>query len=344
MSDEKRRRFAILRLEKIKNMRHLKARSEHNSRRDSRGVEHADPTRPPRLLAGREDAVEAWNDRTAALDIDPQKLRPDAVVGVEFLATASADFWSSATQEQRTKWEADTLRFIADQAGGEANILSAWMHEDETTPHLQVLTIPAVQKVQKKRGRPKKTGFDFREESFGWSLSAKDLVGGSKHRLADMQDGYAEAMAPLGLERGIPRKETGARNRSPAHWRAEQAQISDQAGEWADAIVEAAVQDARAIRQGAEKDAAQTEARAHEKARTIEHEAQARAAATERAARQVRDEAAAALGHLDTRRKAVDRDAMRLAAVMSAAGKAPPADLTSMVDGAKQRRGRERER
>lgn len=222
--------FAILRVEKVKNLRHLKGRSDHNSRGDHRGIEHADPDRPATLLAGKPDAVEAWNDRMQALNIDPATLRPDAVVGVEWMATASSSFWENATPEQRTKWTDETMAFLTERAGGKDNILNAYLHEDETTPHIQMLSIPAVEKERKKRGRPRKGREAISQVAqSSWGLSAKDQIGGTKYRLVEMQDAYAERMEPLGLRRGIPRKETGDRNRSPAHWRAEQARLTDSA-------------------------------------------------------------------------------------------------------------------
>jgi hypothetical protein len=52
-------------------------------------------------------------------------------------------------------------------------------------------------------------------------------VGGDKETAIAIQDTYAEAMAHHGLRRGIPAKETGARNKSPARYRAELAALGD---------------------------------------------------------------------------------------------------------------------
>lgn len=322
--------YAILRLEKVKSMRHLRARSDHNSRADPRGIEHADPANPPTLLAGRADAVEAWNERTESLGIDPTRLRPDAVLGLEFVASASPSFWSSASEEQRTKWTADTMAFLAEQVGGEDNILSAFMHDDESTPHIQLLAVPAVQKAMKKRGRPRK-GRPPAEASGepSWTLSARDLIGGTSHRLVEMQDAYAERMEPLGLQRGIPRKETAARNRSPAHWRAEQARHTDAA---------------RETRAGATKHADEIGQTAMKAGREILKTARIEAKRVKEEAAAERDQVRDAWKALEARRLAVDRDAQIVAAARRLDDRPPLPEIDQITSNAQARRQRRRQR
>ena len=236
--------FAIIRVAKIRTVRQLRAAAEHNDRTAEQGTEHADPTRPPELIAGDADAVASWRAAMVSKGLDPDATRKGAVVAVEWLATASADFWANATPEQRAAWQRDSLAFVADEMAGPSRpgedptaraergrglILAAHWHEDETTPHLHVLTIPLVEKERAAKGRPRKRDAGKPRPPAGpsWGLAAKDLLGGPRGRLSELQDDYAEAMAPHGLRRGIPRKETGERNRAPAHWRAEQAELTD---------------------------------------------------------------------------------------------------------------------
>ena len=318
--------FAILRLEKIKSLRHLKARSDHNNRTDPRGVEHADPSRPPTLLAGRADAGEAWQERTASLGIDPAKLRPDAVLGIEFVASASPSFWATATEEQRTRWTDETMRFLGEQVGGADNILSAHLHDDETTPHIQLLAIPAVRKPMKKRGRPRK-GQAPAEASAepSWTLSARDLVGGTSHRLVEMQDDYAKRVEPLGLHRGIPRKETGARNRSPAHWRAEQARLTDEARN--------ITAQTAAMRQESRKSNNALMDKAIGAARDLVGRAKKKAAAIE-------ETAAAALAAVEAREKQVEQDAIIISTARAMSGKPPIEQVETIAERGKKRRQR----
>jgi hypothetical protein len=213
--------FAILRTEKIKSLRELKFRSDHNARKSKQGLEHTDPDRPASLLLGSDDAVATWHEKAAAVGFDTSKTRKDGVVALEWLATASKEWWDTADAEQRAEWQSQSLAFIAEKAGGLDNVLSAHLHEDEETPHLQVLTTPLIEKEVKQRGRRKeRTEAQTRTV---WTLSAKDIIGGHRDRLVQLQTDYAERVASVGLRRGIPRKETGVRNMAPAKWRAAQA-------------------------------------------------------------------------------------------------------------------------
>lgn len=325
--------FAILRLEKIKSLRHLKARSDHNNRTDPRGVEHADPSRPPTLLAGRADAGEAWHERMASLGIDAAKLRPDAVLGIEFVASASPSFWATATDEQRTRWTHETMQFLGEQAGGADNILSAHLHDDETTPHIQLLAIPAVQKSMKKRGRPRK-GQAPAEASAEpiWTLSARDLVGGTSHRLVELQDDYAQRMEAFGLRRGIPRKETGARNKAPSHWRAEQARLTDEARNITAKAVES--------RQKARKSNSELMDRAIEGARDLVGRAKKKAAEIEEAAQVALAAVEAREKQVEARAAAVERDAIIISTVRAEKGQPPIQEIETIAGRGKKRRQR----
>jgi hypothetical protein len=209
--------YAIIRQEKVKSFGQLKARSEHNTRKQKGGLEHTSGRDDQwHLLLGKEDALEAWKERAEAVGFDPSKMRKNAVPAVEFLATASADWWAVATPEMKADWQAKSLAFIAEKMGGEENILQAVLHMDETTPHLQVLTAPFIEKEMKARGR----GSAGKPPRKAWALSATDYIGGHRSEMEQMQTDYAKSVETLGMRRGVPRKETGARNLRPSRWRA----------------------------------------------------------------------------------------------------------------------------
>lgn len=221
------RPFAILRVEKVKSLGELRGRGSHNARTAERGTEHCDPSEPPELIAGDPDAVAAWHRRAKACGVSPDHMRANGTVALEWMATASPEWFAKATPQQVAEWVRDSLAHIEERAGGAANILAAHVHLDETTPHIQATTIPLVQKAVGRRGRRPKGEPAPAPAEPSWRLSARDLVGGSKETLCAIQDDYAEAMAGHGLRRGIPRKETGARNRPPAQYRAELAAMGD---------------------------------------------------------------------------------------------------------------------
>lgn len=210
-------KFAILRVEKIKSFGELKARHRHNTRAAEQGVEHCDPRRPPIALHKRPEptAEAAWDARAARANLDRSKVRKNGVVALEWLATASPEFFKDKTREQVAEWAWDSLKHIEKEAGGPLNVLSAHLHWDESTPHIQVLTIPLV--IKKVRGKTKRT------------LSAKEQIGGHRDRLKELQDDYHAAVAHHGLDRGLPRKETGEKNKSPNVWRQEQRKAAQRA-------------------------------------------------------------------------------------------------------------------
>lgn len=210
--------YAIFRFEKVKTLSELGRRSRHNNRTSPQGLEHTDPQGDVSLLLGEDDAVSAWHAKAEAVGLDQAKLRKDATHAIEWVASASPSWWAGATDEEKAEWRTATLAHIVKKAGGAENVLSAHLHEDESTPHIQALTIPLKQKEVAKRGRAKR-GAERATETV-WTLTARDYIGGHRDVAIEMQTEYAAEVSHLGIQRGIPRKETGARNIAPAKWRA----------------------------------------------------------------------------------------------------------------------------
>lgn len=109
----------------------------------------------------------------------PEKIRKNAVMAVECLATASPEFFNDKTKEEQQAFFNDSLKFIQDRFGAD-NVISAVVHNDESTPHLQALVIPKV----------------------SGKLNARSLIGGSKHELSKLQTDYHKRVEHHGLERG----------------------------------------------------------------------------------------------------------------------------------------------
>lgn len=176
------RRYAILRVGKIKTMGHLAAAADHLSR--DRETPNADLSRlsDNQLLMGPEgaEAVKAaWQDRA------PEKIRKNAVHALEYVITASPDAMRVMTPQDQSSYFDDALAFIEARHGSE-NVLTAVVHRDEMTPHLQALVIPIDE-----RGK----------------LNAREFVGG-KQNLREMQTDFANLVADrFGLERGLERSQ-----------------------------------------------------------------------------------------------------------------------------------------
>lgn len=175
--------FAILRTGKIKGRAHLKASHNHNATPDHRPG-HADAKKPPEIVAGDANALDAFNN---LVDKHNCTVRKNAVVALEFVCSFTPEAGKHINLDQ---WVSDTTEFFKQKYGAD-NLLQAALHTDEKTPHMHILVAPLVEKQHKKGVKT--------------TLSARDLTGGQKgpEKLEKLQDEYAAAVAHHGLERGI---------------------------------------------------------------------------------------------------------------------------------------------
>ena len=108
-------------------------------------------------------------------DYLPKKYRKDAVVGLMFVVTTSNEFENKQDEEDYYR---KAVAFIRQRFG---KVVGWAIHRDETSTHLQAVTIPLVD----------------------GKLNAKKLIGGSKHRMQEIQQEFYEQVGkPFGLERG----------------------------------------------------------------------------------------------------------------------------------------------
>jgi len=143
-----------------------------------RETHNADQERTPHNQhMGAKSTDEAMGKLRALL---PEKRRKDAVLAVEYVMTASPEWFDKATPEQEKAFFQRSLQWLADKYGAD-RIVTASIHRDEATPHLSAFVVPL---TQDKR------------------LSAKEFIGSRDKMRAD-QTSYAGRVADLGLERGI---------------------------------------------------------------------------------------------------------------------------------------------
>lgn len=181
MLDTKRRgqdmaAYAIMRCKKLAKMGNVAASLKHAYR--ERETPNADASRTPD------------NDHWAASSTDeamgrlrellPEKRRKDAVLAIEYVMTASPEWWKSASQEQQAAFFDKAHKWLADKYGAD-RIVTASIHRDETSPHMTAFVVPLTQD-----GR----------------LSAKEFIG-NKAQMTRDQTTFAAAVADLGLQRGI---------------------------------------------------------------------------------------------------------------------------------------------
>ncbi len=167
--------YAILRIKKLKQAQ-LAAAAAHLAR--SRPTPNADPKRGIETLTGADPEADVAR-------LLPERRRRDATVAVEFMLSASPEYFrphdigAAGTWDEKRMRRWSTLAFDWLQRRNGPNLAYASLHLDEATPHVQSLVVPLTAE-----GR----------------LSARDLFGPAQLRM--LQTDYAAAMKPLGLRRG----------------------------------------------------------------------------------------------------------------------------------------------
>ena len=168
--------FAIMRCKKLASMGSVAGALRHCYR--ERETPNADPERTPTNEHAAATSTDQAMGRMRALL--PEKRRRDAVLAVEYLMTASPEWWQEASRKQQDKFFRRSRQWLADKYGAD-RVVTSTIHRDETSPHLSAFVVPLT-----RDGR----------------LSAREFVGG-RQKMRDDQTSYAAAVADLGLSRGI---------------------------------------------------------------------------------------------------------------------------------------------
>lgn len=199
--------FAILRTAKLPSIRAVTGSAQHTFRELQ--TPNADPirTKTNRVLVGPDSAKGIAEAVRARCDLVTEH-QARAIPCIEYLVTASPG--STAMQSQ--DYFDDALKWLQ-QRHGAANIVSAVIHLDETSPHLVVYAVPLVETPGKTRKRSVNAGrgpdgkmqrktIEVREPGCV-RLSAATFLDG-RAKLSKMQDDFALLVGkPHGLRRGI---------------------------------------------------------------------------------------------------------------------------------------------
>lgn len=168
--------YAIMRCKKLATMGSVASSLQHCYR--ERETPNAEASRTP---DNEHRAAQSTSEAMGKLrELLPAKRRKDAVLAVEYVLTASPDWWKQASQPQQAAFFDQAHKWLADKYGAD-RVIVATIHRDEITPHLSAFVVPLTQD-----GR----------------LSAKEFIG-SKAKMTRDQTMFAAAVAGLGLERGI---------------------------------------------------------------------------------------------------------------------------------------------
>lgn len=176
--------YSIIRTKKLKSFGAIARSARHTFR------EQPTPNAAPGMF-NRNRVVGAKS--TARLigafkNLLPEKRRIDAVLGIEYLITASPEAFKrhgGRLDDMGNGYFRDALSWLRDRHGA-ANVLCAAVHLDESTPHLVAYVLPLT-----KDGR----------------LSARDFLGGPK-LMRDLQDSFHSS---CGVSRGLSRGVKGSK-------------------------------------------------------------------------------------------------------------------------------------
>ncbi|BBD63655.1 plasmid recombination enzyme (plasmid) [Nostoc sp. HK-01] len=178
--------YGICRIQKLK-AGSLGGSGRHTNR--ERYTPNADPTKQHIRIIGEPDSINTPNLETIVREkIGNQTIRKNAVMAVEFLLTASPEYFRPDDpgragyyhQQRLEDFQKKACEWLINSYGD--RIVRAELHLDESTPHIHAYMVPLDEKGK---------------------LNCRALLGGSRHRLSELQDSFAQAVAPLGLERGI---------------------------------------------------------------------------------------------------------------------------------------------
>ena len=133
--------FAIIRLNKIKTKISFLQLQRHNFRLNR--ILNADEKKTylNENLRTFEEAVKVFDEFFHSENSEFSKRRRSAVLAVDFLMTASPDFFREATDKEVKRFFADCKNFITERHGAE-NILNVSIHYDEQIPHMHLTVVP----------------------------------------------------------------------------------------------------------------------------------------------------------------------------------------------------------
>ena len=175
--------FAICRIQKIKSWGQLTAHSGHVTR--TRETPNANPEVENVQIVGNFDNLDLGT--LVKNKIGSQKIRSNAVLAVEMLLSASADYFRPQAPHEGGVYDkrrldnfVDAISRWLDFSWGD-RVVRAELHLDEITPHVHAYLVPLDEQGK---------------------LRCKALFG-THNQMYQLQDSFAAAVAHLGIERGI---------------------------------------------------------------------------------------------------------------------------------------------
>lgn len=133
-----------------------------------------------------------------------RKIGTNQIRALRFMLSGTPeDMQRIRTEGRLDEWCEDSVKWVQDTFG-KANLVSAVLHLDETTPHIHATVVPIVtgerRKAQAKPAEPGKKTYRKKNPNAA-RLCSDDIM--TREKMEDYQTTYAVAMAKYGLERGV---------------------------------------------------------------------------------------------------------------------------------------------
>ncbi|MCC2692828.1 MobV family relaxase [Nodularia sp. LEGE 04288] len=183
--------LAILRVVKLKSFGNVGGSEAHTARLQE--TANADPQKTNIRLVGDIDHPLKEIVKLKIKSCTKYKPRKDAVLCSEMFLSASPEYFRPYDPSLAGEWDQERLRnfsntsknWLIENYGDKC--VRAELHLDEATPHIHAYIVPIDEKAH--------------------LLSHYKMFGGSpkecRIKLSKLQDSYAQALAPLGIERGV---------------------------------------------------------------------------------------------------------------------------------------------
>ena len=177
--------FAIIRIHKHKHLASIAGVARHHSREiDCPTADASRQKNNVRLGLAKGSSKDVSKGIKSIIDAAQEKatrkFRSDAVKAVEFMITASPEFFATASNKQKADFFKTSIEFVQKKYGKQ-NVVATWIHRDESTEHAHIILLP----------------FDAKGV-----LNARSFFG-SADKLSQLQTDFAAEVARFGLERGL---------------------------------------------------------------------------------------------------------------------------------------------
>ena len=188
--------YSILRTVKIKDRKKISEASKHNFRiRTQMNINDENSKENVMLVNKLNIDIKVTSSLQEKITDYYQKLgikeRSDNVLMMEFVVSASPEFFNGKTEKEIKKWADHQVEYFEKEFG--QNLQIGILHLDEKTPHIHFMISTEHETVKTYKNRYGST------EKKSWSLNAKRF---NPKFLTDMQSSYALHNKIFGLKRG----------------------------------------------------------------------------------------------------------------------------------------------